>query len=75
MFLLEETSMENDLSKIYHIVLCDDDPAYIHYAKELFLRTKEKEEHIVFYEYMSGEELLKGLEKKRNVTYYFWICS
>ncbi len=49
--------MENELSKIYHIAICDDDDAYIQYAKEQFLSIKEPGEQFIFYEYHSGEEL------------------
>lgn len=54
--------MDNQLFQTYHIAVCDDDPAYIKYAKELFLQGKENKEELVFYEYISGEELLKHLE-------------
>ena len=43
------------MEKTYYIAICDDDPAYIQYAKDLFLRKKVTEENLIFYEYFSGE--------------------
>lgn len=63
--------MENELSTTYHIAICDDDEAYIQYAKELFLHAKEKDEHFVFYEFQSGEELLRGLTGKEKCDLLF----
>lgn len=63
--------MQNKLSKTYYIAICDDDEAYIQYAKKLFLSIKEPEEHFVFYEYLSGEELLKDLESKERCDLLF----
>lgn len=54
--------MENELFQTYHIAICDDDPAYIKYAEDLFLEGKGNKEQLVFYEYISGEELLNDLE-------------
>lgn len=50
------------MEKTYYIAICDDDPAYIQYAKDLFLRKKVTEENLIFYEYFSGEELLEDLD-------------
>ena len=54
--------MENQLFQTYHIAICDDDPEYIKYAEDLFLQVKESKEKVVFYEYISGEELLNDLD-------------
>lgn len=63
----DNTYMENQLYQTYHVAICDDDPAYIKYVKDLFLQVKESKEELVFYEYISGEELLADLE---NVEKY-----
>lgn len=59
------------LSKNFYIAICDDDSAYIQYAKNLFLNKKAKEEHLIFTEYLSGEELLADLEKSENCDLLF----
>lgn len=63
--------MENELSRTYYISICDDDKKYIQYAKELFLQIKEKDEHLIFYEFQSGEELLEGLKDKERCDLLF----
>ena len=63
--------MENQLSRTYHIAICDDDPEYIKYAKDLFLQGKENREQFLFYEYQSGEDLLKDMENVENYDLLF----
>ena len=63
--------MGNELSTTYHIAICDDDETYIQYAKELFLHAKKKDEDFVFYEFQSGEELLRGLTGKERCDLLF----
>lgn len=48
---------------MYHIGICDDDSCFIQYIKRLF---SEKCGEIVFYEYLSGEELVKDMELRRK---------
>ncbi len=63
--------MEHELSKIYYIAICDDDDTYIQYIKDLFLTVKKKEEQFLFYEYLSGEELIADLEDKEQCDLLF----
>lgn len=63
--------MQNKLSKTYYIAICDDDEAYIQYVKKLFLHIREAEEDFVFYEYLSGEELLKDIVCKERCDLLF----
>lgn len=63
--------MENELSKTYHIAICDDDSAYIKYAKDLFMQVKDKGDNLVFYEYLSGEELLDDLDTMEKCDLLF----
>ncbi|MBQ7065271.1 MAG: response regulator transcription factor [Lachnospiraceae bacterium] len=48
---------------MYHIGICDDDPVFIEYIKRLF---NEACSEIEFYEYLSGEDLIKELEFKEQ---------
>ncbi len=63
--------MKNELSKTYYIAICDDDEAYIQYAKEMFLRKKGEQEQIIFYEYLSGEELLQDIKERERCDLLF----
>lgn len=63
--------MENELSKTYHIAICDDDSAYIKYAKDLFLQGKDQGETLVFHEYLSGEALWQDLENMEKCDLLF----
>lgn len=44
---------------IYHIGICDDDPVFIKYIERLF---REMLPETVFYEYLSGEELIQDMQ-------------
>lgn len=44
---------------MYHIGICDDDPVYIKYIKRLFCDACRE---IEFYEYLSGEELVRDMQ-------------
>lgn len=57
--------------KTYHIAICDDDASYIQYTKNLFLQEKTADEHLIFYEYLSGEELLNDLAEKEKCDLLF----
>lgn len=46
---------------MYRVAICDDDEMFIRYMKRLF---SEVCGGITFYEYLSGEELLKSIEGK-----------
>lgn len=63
--------MDSEFSRTYYIAICDDNEAYIQYAKELLLSKKAKEDHYVFLEYTSGEELLSDLETKEKCDLLF----
>lgn len=48
---------------MYHIALCDDDKAFISYIKRIIKIAKDNEKYeIKFYEYSSGEELVRSLD-------------
>ncbi len=63
--------MENNISKTYHISICDDDKSYIEYVKKLFLEVKQNEETFLFYEYLSGETLLDDLKNRNSCDLLF----
>lgn len=44
---------------MYYVGICDDDLSFIKYIKRLFCKTQEE---IKFYEYLSGEELVGGMQ-------------
>lgn len=46
---------------MFHIGICDDDPAFIEYIKRLF---GEACKEIEFYEYLSGEELVADMQTR-----------
>lgn len=48
---------------MYHIGICDDDPVFIKYIERLFCDTGET---FMFYEYLSGEEMLEDMKKREN---------
>lgn len=48
---------------MYHIIICDDDSVFIEYIKNIILQSGIEEEEAKFYEFLSGEALLDGLEK------------
>ncbi len=48
---------------MYYIGICDDDKAFIEYIKRILL---EKCKDIVFYEYLSGEELVSDMDKREK---------
>lgn len=47
---------------MYHIGICDDDFIFIKYIERLF---QELQEDIVFYEYLSGEELVFDMQRQK----------
>lgn len=47
---------------MYHIAICDDDEIFIKYIKRLFYNCGIYENDIIFYEYLSGEELVKQMK-------------
>lgn len=47
---------------MYHIAICDDEEEFLVYMKKIILEL-EKQEEIVFHEYLSGEALLEELPK------------
>ena len=48
---------------MYHIGICDDDPAFIRYIKRLFHELQPETE---FFEYLSGEELCCDMQLREN---------
>lgn len=48
---------------MYHIGICDDDPVYIKYIERLFCETQQQ---IEFYEYLSGEELIRDMQLRES---------
>ena len=46
---------------MFHIILCDDDVNYIEYLKSLILENELQSEDVLFYEFTSGEELIRNL--------------
>lgn len=51
---------------MYHIAICDDDEVFIQYIKRLFGESSCAAEEMVFYEYLSGEELLEDMKKQER---------
>ena len=51
---------------MYHIAICDDDIVFIRYIKRLFLENGKLGEAINFYEYLSGEELIRDMRKQEK---------
>jgi hypothetical protein len=47
---------------MFHIILCDDDVDYIEYLKSLILENGLHLEDVLFYEFTSGEELIRNLD-------------
>lgn len=48
---------------MYYIVLCDDDSIFLQDMKKMFITAGLDESETCFYEFASGEELEKGIEK------------
>lgn len=48
---------------MYHIGICDDDPIFIKYIKQLFC---EVQREIEFYEYLSGEALIQDMQMRES---------
>ena len=47
---------------MYHIVICDDDKNFINYMKKIMLADGLSKEVVTFYEYQSGEEMIRNLD-------------
>lgn len=52
---------------MYHIVICDDDKRYINYIRRMLLECGLKKDDVMFYEYMSGEELVISMERMEKI--------
>lgn len=48
---------------MYHVILCDDDIAFLEYMKGKIVEAGLKREEVCFYEYTSGENLAEGIKK------------
>ncbi len=48
---------------MYYVGICDDDPVFINYIKRLFVEVCEDVE---FFEYLSGEELVRDMEVRER---------
>ena len=46
---------------MYYIAICDDNSDFIRYMKNMLLKSGLKNEEVFFYEYNSGEELIKSI--------------
>lgn len=51
---------------MYNIALCDDDKKFIDYIKNIIIQSGLKKEDINFYEFFSGEELIKSLNYNKE---------
>lgn len=49
---------------MYHIAICDDDKNFINYIKEVILISGINKDEVLFYEYMSGEELIDNIKNQ-----------
>lgn len=58
---------------MYNIAICDDDLFFIQYMKNIILTSGLDERMIMFYEYHSGEELIKSLDT--NIEYDLLILD
>ena len=52
---------------MYYIAICDDDMSFIKYLKDRLLQSGWTKEEVMFYEFLSGEELTKSLDSLRRV--------
>lgn len=51
------------MKTMYHIAICDDDKKFIEYMKRCIKFSKKSEQfEVIFYEYYSGEELIKDMD-------------
>lgn len=49
---------------MFHIVICDDDKMFIEFMKEIIIEAGISAEEVLFYEYLSGEELIYNMDKQ-----------
>lgn len=52
---------------MYYIAICDDDHEYITYMKKMLLRSGLEEEEVLFYEYISGENMRESLKRVKRI--------
>lgn len=54
-----------EVCQVYHIVICDDDKRFIDYIKDVILQSGIEQDEVLFYEYLSGNDLIGGLDRQK----------